>query len=449
MSAAGSEIWTTAPVTEPFDALVELPGSKSLTNRALIMASLASGPCTLENVLLADDTRHMIDNLRALGLKLEVDEQARRIRVDAPASTDFTFDSKELFCGNSGTTLRFLAALLAAVGEAHFVLKGEPRLHERPAGPLAQLLNALGGDVSFLGSEGYPPLRVRGRQLAGGEVEYDAQAALSSQFLSAVLMVAPYTRHETNITLKGNQTSWPYVRMTMRLMDRFGVTPEIERDPVTDAPTAVIVPRGRYHATSYRLEPDASAASYFLALAAIHPGSRVTIPGLGSASLQGDTDFAAVLRKMGAIVEQGSDRTTLEGPPQLHGIDNDLADMPDVAQTLAVVALFAVGETTLRGIHTLLVKETDRVAALVSELGKLGAETEVLGEGRELALRIIPPPRISGGRIETFGDHRMAMSFALAATKRKGIEIENPEVVSKTFPEYFRVLESALRANDQ
>ena len=449
MGVADRETWSTFPATEPFDALVELPGSKSLTNRALIMAALASGPCALENVLFAADTRHMADNLQALGLKLEVDEAAHRVRVDAPASVDFTFENAELFCGNSGTTLRFLAALLAAVGEAHFVLKGEPRLHERPAAGLAQLLNALGGDVSFLASEGFPPLRVRGRQLSGGLVEYDAESALSSQFLSAALMVAPYTRHETHIVLKGNQTSWPYVRMTMRLMDRFGVTPEIERDPVTNAPTAIIIPRGRYHATSYRLEPDASAASYFLALAAIHPGSRVTVPGLGSASLQGDTDFAAVLRKMGAIVEQSGDRTSVEGPPQLHGIEIDLADMPDVAQTLAVVALFAVGETTLKGIHTLRVKETDRVAALVSELGKLGAETQVSGEGRELDLRITPPPRVSGGRIATFGDHRMAMSFALASTKRRGIEIEEPGVVSKTFPEYFRVLESALKANDQ
>ena len=207
----------------------------------------------------------------------------------------------------------------------------------------------------------------------------------------------------------------------------------------------MIVPRGRYHATNYRLEPDASAASYFLALAAIHPGSRVTIPGLGSASLQGDTDFAAVLRRMGAIVEQSGDRTMMKGPPQIHGLEVDMADMPDAAQTLAVVALFAVGETTIRGVHTLRVKETDRVAALVSELGRLGAQTELSGEGRDLSLRITPPPRISGGRIATFGDHRMAMSFALAATKRKGVEIEDPQVVSKTFPEYFRVLERAIR----
>lgn len=449
MSRPGSEIWTTSPVIEPFAAVVELPGSKSLTNRAMTMAALASGPCTIENALLADDTRHMANNLHELGLKLQVDEAARRIRIDAPASVDFAIHNRELFCGNSGTTLRFLTALLAAVGEADYVLKGDPRLHERPAGPLADILNAMGGEVSFPGSDGYPPLRVRGRQLAGGAVEYDAASALSSQYLSAALMVAPYTRHETRIVLKGCQTSWPYVRMTMRLMDRFGVTPEVERDPVTSAPTAIIIPRGRYHATSYQVEPDASAASYFLALAAIHPRARVTVARLGTASLQGDTDFAAVLRRMGALVEQSSDRTTVEGPSQLHGIEVDVADTPDVAQTLAVVALFAIGETTLKGIHTLRVKETDRVAALVSELGRLGSETALSGEGRELSLRITPPPRVSGGRIATYGDHRMAMSFALAATKRRGIEIEEPRVVSKTFPEYFRLLERALGTNEE
>ena len=204
---------------------------------------------------------------------------------------------------------------------------------------------------------------------------------MSSQFLSAAVMVAPYTRRETQIDLAGAQTSWPYVRMTMRLMDLFGVTPEVQIDEATDAPTAVIVPRGRYAGTTYAVEPDASAASYFLALAAIHPGSTVTLSGLGSESLQGDARFADVLRKMGCAVSQSEHETTLVGPPSLQGVDADLGDMPDCAQTLAVAALFAVGETTIRGIHTLRVKETDRVAALQTELTKLGADVSVHGEG--------------------------------------------------------------------
>ena len=441
MSAA---TWTTQPVTAPFDATVRPPGSKSLTNRALVLAALASGPCILENMLLADDTRHMIAALQKLGLKLDLDETALRARIDAPASLDFAADDADIFCGNSGTTLRFLAGLLAAVGEAAFTLHGEPRMHERPAGPLAALLNALGADVSFSDQPGFPPLRIRGKHLEGGKVEFPAGDAQSSQFLSAALMVAPYTRHETHITLRGRQASWPYVRMTMRLMDRFGVTPELERDPATSAPTAIIIPRGRYHATEYALEPDATAAAYFLALAAIHPGSRVTVPGIGGASLQGDADFAAILRRMGANVDQTIDQTIVTGPPQLHGIDIDLEDTPDLAQTVAVVALFAVGETTLRGIHTLRVKETDRIAALEAELAKLGAQTRLEGEGRDTALHITPPPRIRSASITTHGDHRMAMSFALASTKRRGIEIEEPGVVSKTFPGYYQALEGAI-----
>jgi 3-phosphoshikimate 1-carboxyvinyltransferase len=390
----------------------------------------------------------MIAALQQLGLRLELDETALRIRADAPASLDFAADDADLFCGNSGTTLRFLAALLAAVGEANFTLHGEPRMHQRPAAGLAALLNDLGADVTFADQPGFPPLRIRGKHLEGGKVEFPAGEAESSQFLSAALMVAPYTRHETQIALKGRQGSWPYVRMTMRLMDRFGVTPELERDPATSAPTAIIIPRGRYHATHLAIEPDASSAAYFLALAAIHPASRLTIPGIGGSSLQGDADFPAILRRMGAMVEQTIDQTTVTGPPQLHGIDIDLEDMPDVAQTLAVVALFAVGETTLRGIHSLRVKETDRIAALESELGKLGAQTRLEGQGRDTALHITPPPRIRGASIATWGDHRMAMSFALAATKRRGVEIQDPGCASKTFPGFFEALEQAMMKSE-
>ena len=433
-----ADAWTTEPLSQPFAATVELPGSKSLTNRALVLASLASGPCLLENVLFADDTRHMLDNLAALGMKIESDAATRRVRIDATASRDFATRDATLFCGNSGTTIRFLAALLAAAGDATFVLDGSERMRERPAGPLVKLLNDLGGDVTT--ANGFPPLTVKADGLAGGTVQYPAGEALSSQFLSAAIMVAPYTQRETQIDLAGEQTSWPYVRMTMRLMDLFGVTPEVQIDEATDAPSAVIVPRGRYAAATYAVEPDASAAGYFLALAAIHPGSKVMLSGLGTESLQGDARFADILRKMGCEVSQSERETTLAGPPSLAGVDADLGDMPDCAQTLAVAALFAVGETTIRGIHTLRVKETDRVAALQTELSKLGADVAVHGEGRDLAMTITPPTRLRKASIATYDDHRMAMSFALAATARRGIEIENPGCVSKTFPDFFDVL---------
>ena len=435
------DAWTTTPLTGPFAATVDLPGSKSLTNRALVLAALAGGPCVLENALFADDTRHMLGNLAVLGLRVETDEANRRVRIDATVAREFASVDQTLHCGNSGTTIRFLAALLAAAGDATFTLDGVERMRRRPVGPLVTLLNDLGGDVTS--RNGFPPLTIQATGLEGGAIRYPAGETPSSQFLSAVVMAAPYTRKETRIDLDGAQTSWPYVKMTMRLMDLFGVTPEVAIDPATDAPTAIIVPRGRYAGTTYFVEPDASAASYFLALAAIHPGSTVTLRGLGTESLQGDAKFAGLLKRMGCDVTQTDGETTLTGPARLDGIDADLTDMPDCAQTLAVAALFAVGETTLRGIHTLRVKETDRIAALDAELAKVGAEVTITGDGRDVAMTITPPTRLRKASIATYDDHRMAMSFALAATVRGGIEIENPACVNKTFPEFFDVLANA------
>jgi 3-phosphoshikimate 1-carboxyvinyltransferase len=252
--------------------------------------------------------------------------------------------------------------------------------------------------------------------------------------LSATLMVAPYARNEVIIDLEPNQTSWPYVAMTMRLMDEFGVTPELVRDPKTGQPTRIIVPRHRYRPTSYEVEPDASNSSYFLALAAIHPGSKVTVEGLGKSSLQGDVAFADVLHRMGATLVFGRDFITVGGTDALEGIEVDLSNMPDTAQTLAVVALFVRGQTVIRGLHTLRVKETDRIAALKTELTKLGATVSIEDD---VALVIDPPASPRGASIATYDDHRMAMSFALAGTRIAGVSIENPECVSKTYPDFF------------
>ena len=258
----------------------------------------------------------------------------------------------------------------------------------------------------------------------------------SSQFLSAVLQVAPFARNELIVDLGRPQTSWPYVEMTMRLMDEFGMTPELIRDPDTHEPERIVIPQGTYRARDYVVEPDASNASYFLAMAAIHEGSTVTIENLGRASLQGDVRFADLLHKAGADLVFGRDFTTITGTGRLEGLDVSMADMPDMAQTLAVVALFAEGETTLRDLHTLRVKETDRIAALAAELRKLGAQVTI--EGNDLTIE--PPERINPARIATYDDHRMAMSFAVAATATAGITIAEAQCVNKTYPTFFEDL---------
>jgi 3-phosphoshikimate 1-carboxyvinyltransferase len=418
------------PLTRPFTAAITPPGSKSLTNRALVLAALAEGDCELSNVLFADDTRVMINGLKQLGFVLNVDEAEHAVSVHGRGGT-IAARHAELFCGNSGTTIRFLSAL-CGVGRGSYRLDGIPRMRQRPIGPLVQLLANLGVRIEYLGEIGFPPLVVHGDGIAGGIGKYGSEQ--SSQFLSAAIMVAPYARHEVRIDLDGPQTSWPYVAMTMQLMDTFGVTAELIRNPRTGLPEHLVLPQGNYLGTDYAIEPDASNATYFLAAAAVHPGANVTVEKLGKRSLQGDVGFADVLRLMGASVVLGPDSITLGGPDKLEGIEIDLGSMPDTAQTLAVVALFAEGPTTIRGLHTLRVKETDRLAALSAELTRLGADVDIDGD----ILTIHPPERgLRPARIQTYDDHRMAMSFAIAATQTAGVVIENPACVNKTYPGFF------------
>jgi 3-phosphoshikimate 1-carboxyvinyltransferase len=309
-------------------------------------------------------------------------------------------------------------------------------MRQRPIGPLVNMLRNLGVRIDYLANEGYPPIRVRAHSLPGGITQYGSET--SSQYLSAVLQVAPYAKHEVCIDLVGKQTSWPYVAMTMRLMDSFGHLCELERDADTGEPTRIIVPGGIYSPQELTIEPDASNATYFLALAALHKGSKITIEGLGKRSLQGDVGFADVLHQMGAGLTFGRDFITVMGAEQLVGIDADLSHMPDAAQTLAVVALFAEGPTTISGLHTLRVKETDRIAALQNELTKLGADIDVEGD----TLIIHPPEKIKPASVDTYDDHRMAMSFALAGTKTAGVRINDPACVNKTYPSYFEDLKT-------
>ena len=431
---------TLPTLTRPFTADFTPPGSKSLTNRALVLAALAEGRCGLSNCLFADDTQVMIESLGRLGFRLDVDRAANAIAVHGRGGA-IPNSSAELFCGNSGTSIRFLSALCTLGRSARYTLDGIPRMRQRPIGRLVDLLRNYGARVNYLGEAGFPPIEVLAGTLAGGINRF--ASAQSSQFLSALLQVCPYARHECKIDLEPPLTSWPYVAMTMQLMDAFGVTPELLRDPMGN-PVQIVVERGGYKATDYAVEPDASNATYFLAAAALHKGSKITLHGLGKQSLQGDVGFADVLHRMGAPLIFGRDFITVMGADRLEPIDVDLSDMPDTAQTLAVVALFAGGPSTIRGLHTLRVKETDRIAALSAELRKLGAEVDVEGDD---AITVTPPEDTRDLRpasIATYDDHRMAMSFALAATRIAGVVIEDPQCVNKTYPHYFDDLRRVL-----
>jgi len=422
------------PISAPFKASITPPGSKSLTNRALVLAALANGTSKLTNVLFADDTCVMLDGLKSLGFAVEIDEANHTVTVTGHGGK-IPAGGANIFCGNSGTTIRFLTALVA-LGRGEFTLDGIARMRQRPIGELVTLLKNLGVRIRYDLNEGFAPITVLADGFPGGVARFGASQ--SSQFLSAVLQIAPYARNELRISLEPNQTSWPYVAMTMQLMDVFGVTCELIRDPDTGEPQTLIVPQHFYVPHDYVIEPDASNASYFLGAAAIHPGAKTTIEGLGKRSLQGDVGFADVLQQMGASLVFGGDFMTIIGPKMLEGIDVDLSRMPDTAQTLAVVALFARGHTTIRGLHTLRVKETDRLAALQAELTKLGAEVDI-EDGSVLVIN--PPEKLKIAHIDTYDDHRMAMSFALAGTKTAGVTIKDIECVNKTYPNYFADLQ--------
>jgi len=427
------------PITRPFSAKLSPPGSKSLTNRALVLSALSEGTCDLSNVLFADDTLIMLECLGRLGFDLDIRRESREVTICGCGGA-IPCDQAELFCGNSGTTIRFLTAL-CTLGRGRFNLDGIPRMRQRPIGPLVDLLKNLGARIEYSMTVGFPPVNVLADGLAGGMVYFGS--AQSSQFLSGVLQVAPYSRHEVQVDLDSPQTSWPYVAMTMRLMDEFGVTPHLIRDRISGEPRQIIIAPEPYRPTAYAIEPDASNAAYFLAAAAIHPGSRVAIEGLGRRSLQGDVGFADVLRRMGTDARVENESITVAGTGILEGIEADLSGMPDQAQTLAVVALFAQGTTVIRGLQTLRVKETDRIAALATELTKLGATVEVHGDD----LIVHPPDRIRPAAIDTYDDHRMAMSFALAGTRVSGVVIRDPGCVNKTYPNYFADLKKLRDAN--
>jgi 3-phosphoshikimate 1-carboxyvinyltransferase len=412
---------------------VRLPGSKSISNRVLLLAALAEGDTVVCDLLDADDTRLMREALSRLGVACDaLGGAAWRVRGTGGS---LPVKRAQLFLGNAGTAFRPLTAVLA-LADGEYRLAGTPRMHERPIGDLVLALRGLGAQIAFLGREGYPPLAIRPRKPGASSVR--VRGEVSSQFLSALLMALP-PAGGGRVQVEGILVSRPYVELTRALMLRFGVAVEAQ------GASAFRVPGRRYASPGeIRVEGDASSASYFLAAGALG-GGPVRVEGVGRASLQGDVRFTEVLEAMGARVSTGEDWIEVaSGDGRLRPIDMDLNHIPDAAMTAAVLALFAEGPSTIREVGSWRVKETDRIAAMASELRKLGAAVE---EGRDF-LRITPPQSSilnPGVSVATYDDHRMAMSFSLAALGGVAVRIEDPDCVSKTFPGYFAALEAILR----
>ncbi|KAI4354851.1 hypothetical protein L6164_003681 [Bauhinia variegata] len=448
-SVAATEKPSTAPeiVLQPIKEIsgtITLPGSKSLSNRILLLAALSEGTTVVENLLNSEDIHYMLGALRTLGLRVEDDKTIKQAIVEGcggkfPAGREAK-DEITLFLGNAGTAMRPLtAAVTAAGGNASYILDGIPRMRERPIGDLVAGLKQLGADVDcFLGTN-CPPVRVIGKGgLPGGKVKLSG--SISSQYLTALLMASPLALGDVEIEIIDKLISVPYVEMTLKLMERFGVS--VEHNGNWDR---FLIRGGQKYKSPGNafVEGDASSASYFLAGAAV-TGGTITVNGCGTSSLQGDVKFAEVLEKMGAKVTWTENSVTVTGPARdssgrkvLRGIDVNMNKMPDVAMTLAVVALFADGPTAIRDVASWRVKETERMIAICTELRKLGVTVE---EGPDYCV-ITPPEKLKVTSIDTYDDHRMAMAFSLAACGDVPVTIKDPGCTRKTFPDYFEVLE--------
>ncbi|EAB7343846.1 3-phosphoshikimate 1-carboxyvinyltransferase [Salmonella enterica subsp. enterica serovar Herston] len=408
------------------DGAINLPGSKSVSNRALLLAALACGKTVLTNLLDSDDVRHMLNALSALGINYTLSADRTRCDITGNGGPLRASGALELFLGNAGTAMRPLAAALC-LGQNEIVLTGEPRMKERPIGHLVDSLRQGGANIDYLEQENYPPLRLRGG-FTGGDIEVDG--SVSSQFLTALLMTAPLASKDTIIRVKGELVSKPYIDITLNLMKTFGV--EIANHHYQQF---VVKGGQQYHSPGrYLVEGDASSASYFLAAGAIK-GGTVKVTGIGRKSMQGDIRFADVLEKMGATITWGDDFIACTRG-ELHAVDMDMNHIPDAAMTIATTALFAKGTTTLRNIYNWRVKETDRLFAMATELRKVGAEVE---EGHDY-IRITPPAKLQHADIGTYNDHRMAMCFSLVALSDTPVTILDPKCTAKTFPDYFEQL---------
>jgi 3-phosphoshikimate 1-carboxyvinyltransferase len=420
------ETYAPRPVERPINAVVRVPGSKSITNRALLVAALADGESELTGALYSDDTRYMAAALDALGIRVESDETNERFLVHGGGGT-FTAPDADLFIGNSGTTARFLTAALP-LGHGTYRLDGVPRMRQRPLEPLLQALRDLGADaVSELGT-GCPPVVVRAAGLPGGRTSLAGHE--SSQFFTALLLAAPYAEQGIEIEVLGDLVSKPYLPMTAAVMAAFGVTATIDE---IGWRTLAVRPGQRYTGRAYQIEPDASSASYFFAAAAV-TGGRVRVEGLGAGSTQGDLRFIDVLAAMGAEVREEAAAIEVVGPAggRLHGGTFEMGLISDTAQTLAAIAPFADSPVTIRGVAHNRLKETDRITAMTNELRRLGQEVKEFPDGLTITPRPVTPADVS-----TYDDHRIAMSFAITALRAPGVRLRDPGCVAKTFPDFF------------
>lgn len=414
------------PICKPLDVTIAVPGSKSYTNRALLVAALAHGDSTLTGALFSDDTHYMCTALRKLGVKIDADEKQATFHVQGNSS-DIPVPEAELYIGNSGTTARSLVSYVS-LGRGKFVIDGdEPMRRGRPIADLLDALTQLGVSARSQFDNGHLPVIVEANGLEGGKTRLDVSK--SSQFLTALLLIAPYAKNGMEIEVVGNR-EMPYIDMTLAVMETFGV-PVINEDYKYFR----IESGQRYQSCVYHIEPDASNASYFFAAAAL-TGGRVTVQHLHLDSAQGDIQFVRILEQMGCQIAVSDTGITVTGPRQLKGVDVDMRTFSDTAMTLAAIAPFANSKVTVRNIEHTRWQETDRIHAMVTELRKLGVPVIEHRDG----LEILPAP-ITPAAIDTYRDHRMAMAFSLVGLKARGIQINDPGCVSKTFPHYFEVLQ--------
>ncbi|GBE92264.1 3-phosphoshikimate 1-carboxyvinyltransferase [Nostoc cycadae] len=409
-------------LNRPVDATVEIPGSKSITNRALLVAALAQGDSILENALFSEDSKYFAKCLENLGIPISLNPDLAQMQVSGKGG-EIPATQADLFVGLAGTAARFISALVV-LGNGEYRLDGVPRMRERPMGDMLTVFQTGGTTVNFEGNAGYMPYTIYGQQFAGGHIRIKANQ--TSQQLSALLMIAPYAQQDTIIEIEGTLVSQSYVKMTCRLMADFGV----EVNQIGDNQFHIKAGQ-RYQAKHYTIEPDASNASYFFAAAAV-TGGRVRVKYLTKQSYQGDILWLNVLEQMGCQVREADGYIEVTGPEQLQGIDIDMNDISDLVQTLGAIAPFASSPVTIRNVEHIRYKETERIRAVVTELRRLGVKVEEFPDG----LKVEPSP-ITPAAIETYHDHRMAMAFAVTGLKAPGIVIKDPGCTAKTFPDYF------------